>query len=257
MKLFVGILTNRDAERLERCIESLGPKQEYFEAFVVCNTLDEDYIPIARAVAEKHNVEFFITSSNGLPGRGKNSVIDLFAMGPHTHLVPIDGDDNLAPGALEHIKGLLEENPEIDVLGQRHNPMVYDGNVNTWENIIEDGLFFEYGAIEPSKRNIVAMGALREAINSVIPFNRFLILSKFAAMNFSYLEDIKACDDIIAACDLYNSDVKYFLTDKVLYEYEMTQGTLWNYFQDVKQVVYTTKLIQKRNIGKVRDVQIV
>ena len=73
MRILVAILTNRFPDKLERCIDSV--KKQTSDVVVVCNTLDRDFIPQSRYIAESSDVTFVVTESNGTPAKDRKSVV--------------------------------------------------------------------------------------------------------------------------------------------------------------------------------------
>jgi hypothetical protein len=70
------------------------PKED---TVIVINTLDKEYEQKAKQYCQEEGIEHYITESNGRPGKGKNSVFDLFLKSDNDYCVLIDGDDLLTP----------------------------------------------------------------------------------------------------------------------------------------------------------------
>jgi len=244
----IGALTSRDAEKLRRCCLSVN--HEDCKRVILCNTLDKDYIPEAKAVADELGWEFVVSESNGWPGKGKNSMLDYFYGSEAHYLVPLDADDFLNEGALDRIKVLIN-NYDIDVLGQSTNPMTANGEETTFEDFIAGKVKSYYDNLQLSKRQFVSMWGLIKELQQTLPFNRFIILSKKAVSKFRFQEDMM--EDIIAGAELYNlhqkEEINYFLTDEFLYNYEMYYGgALDRFLQDAKSVRAITEHLQKNKV---------
>jgi len=119
MKILLTLLTSNDLPRLKRLIGSvlnLTPVKEIeLKAIIVLNTLNEDY---AQEVFNA-NLPFLVvrTESNGKPGKGKNSCLDLFLNTDFDFISQIDGDDFLYPTYLKSLANHINHFPCIDVLG--------------------------------------------------------------------------------------------------------------------------------------------
>jgi hypothetical protein len=92
---------------------------------IVVNSLNPNYFN--RVVKEFPNVWCLQTKSNGLPGKGHNSVLNIFkhyrntlTREPFDYLIPLDGDDFLYPVAvlriIQHIESSIQRNCQVNVL---------------------------------------------------------------------------------------------------------------------------------------------
>lgn len=125
MKLLVCALTSHDATRLNRLIESVKLCGYDTAGLVVCNTLDREYPQLAQHVARMHGWDFVETESNGMPGKGKNSALSVYAehYSDFDHLLLMDGDDFLYPCALSYIARLVKTH-RCDLLGLQTNDIL-------------------------------------------------------------------------------------------------------------------------------------
>jgi len=109
---------------------------------IVINSLDLDFISEAEQFCKQRNLEYTITESKGTPGRGKNSVLDIFTQSDNDYAVLIDGDDWLTPHGVYYYKKCAElENPP-DVLCLTHQLCLQAG-----EEV--DNLLFSFFTDEP------------------------------------------------------------------------------------------------------------
>ena len=81
MKVLVTILTSYNIDLLERCVNSI--LNQYivplkYDIKIVVNTLNEEYVPIVMNKYKNTDIEIIKTESNGYPGKGHNSVFNLF-----------------------------------------------------------------------------------------------------------------------------------------------------------------------------------
>jgi len=235
VKILAGILTSRETDDIVRAIKSAQHRD--VSIVVIVNTNDNElYESVKTKVAELKVVDVVKTQSNGNPGKGKNSVISYFKKTDYTHLIPIDGDDYLAKDGIKYLVKYIKI-LEPDVVGQGNNKMSIGDLNTTWEDFgqnIVDPKYNWSDLEEVSKKTILSLVKIRNLSDTILPFNRFLILSKTAITKFKYCEDIKIADDITAYLQLYAQTVKgikYYITKtRELYVYDLTdQGVLHQY----------------------------
>lgn len=235
VKILAGILTSRETDDIVRAIKSV--KHPEVSVVVVVNTNDDElYESVKTKVEGLGVIDIVKTPSNGNPGKGKNSVISYFKKTDYTHLIPIDGDDYLAKEGISYLTRYIKI-LEPDVVGQGNNKM-FIGDLNTtWEdfgqNIVDPK--YNWSDLEDvSKKTILSLVKIRNLSDNILPFNRFLALSKTAISKFKYYEDIKIADDITAYLELYaqtKKGLKYYIAKtREIYVYDLTdQGVLHQY----------------------------
>jgi cellulose synthase/poly-beta-1,6-N-acetylglucosamine synthase-like glycosyltransferase len=241
MNMLVALLTSRDVEKLKRCIESVLPQTS--DVVVVCNTLDFSFVEQARSVAEEYNVEFLVTESNGTPAKGKNSVLEYFNTTDYTHLMQIDGDDYIMPDAIEKINSIVEQNPEVDVIGITHNYMLFQGKEYTLRDFFRSQEIYEFaGAVE--KGHQINLFSLGKFMASTLNFNRMVLYSKKATNSFKFDLEFYGSEDVVAYFELYyNPNINYVLTDEHIYIYDMESG---GNFQDFLKNNNTIRRVLKK-----------
>ena len=159
MNLLVAVLTSRDVEKLKRCIESVLPQTS--DVVVVCNTLDFSFVEQARSVAEEYNVEFLVTESNGTPAKGKNSVLEIFRSRSHAYYMQVDADDYLAPDALTKLVNIVNNKPDVDVVGLIDGFVTYNGSATTSNAFLSNGNVFKFADVQGAhKLRLLELGKL-------------------------------------------------------------------------------------------------
>lgn len=119
MKLLITLLTNHDLNRLKRLVKSVQYlyHENYIEldVYIVVNTLNDEYY---KSVLDS-NFPFKVirTESNGKPGKGKNSCMEIFSNGDWDFVTVFDGDDFFYPTFLNSIANHVKHYPSLDVLG--------------------------------------------------------------------------------------------------------------------------------------------
>jgi len=244
MNILVALLTSRDVEKLKRCIESVLPQTS--DVVVVCNTLDFSFVEQARSVAEEYNVEFLVTESNGTPAKGKNSVLEIFRSRSHAYYMQVDADDYLAPDALTKLVNIVNNKPDVDVVGLIDGFVTYNGSATTSNAFLSNGNVFKFADVQGAhKLRLLELGKL---LLDNLQYNRMLLYSNKAVNTFNFDEKFIGSEDIVASYKLYyNSDINYVLTDEHLYVYDLEDSGNFHTFlsnaSEIKKVLKELKVI--------------
>ena len=244
MNLLVAVLTSRDVEKLKRCIESVLSQTS--DVVVVCNTLDFSFVEQAKVVAETYNLEFLVTESNGTPAKGKNSVLGIFRTRSYDYYMQVDADDYLAPDALIKLAKIVDENPDVDVVGLVDGFVTCDGSATTSNAFLTDGNVFEFADVQGV--NKLRLAELGKLLLNNLPYNRMLLYSNKALDTFNFDENFIGSEDIVASYKLYyNSDINYVLTNVHLYVYDLEDNGNFHPFlsnpTEVKKTIRELKVI--------------
>lgn len=194
INLLVGVLTDRYPEKLERCLISIDTQNQEVGKVVICNTLDTDYIPLAKEIAERHGWTFIVTESNGTCSKGKNSVLDYFATTNYDYLTLIDGDDYFEPSSLSILDSVVTKY-DPDVVGLIGSSAVVGDkriSLSEWE-ISDDWRTRTRERIESTK-NARKLILLYERAKKLLEFNRFVIISRRCLEYFRFSENIRISD---------------------------------------------------------------
>lgn len=224
--LLVCVLTDRYPDKLERCIQSVDVQKSDAGKIVICNTLNLDYIPVAKSIAEKYGWPFLVTESHGTCAKGKNTVLDYFATTEYEYLTIIDGDDYFEPNGISILERTVAKyNP--DVLGLRGSSAIVGDKrilLREWENS-EDWIRRTREKISDPKgvRKLIALYAKAKRI---IEWNRFVIISK-RCLPFFRFNERTIIDDLHLCIQLKHHVNKGHLTYMVLesdnvYTYDAT-----------------------------------
>ena len=122
INLLVTILTSSNVFLAKRAYDSIDFQQDpplgmKVTIYIVVNSLNKKYIfDIVEEFKYIDNVHIIETESNGTPGKGHNSCIDLFRSKPEfSHLTILDGDDALYPCAFNIYYNYITET-NLDIL---------------------------------------------------------------------------------------------------------------------------------------------
>ena len=230
-KFLVGVLTTRDAEKARRCVDSV--KCDDVDIVVIVNSPDPEYLKKVEESCAGYTV--IETECNGTPGKGKNSVLDYFIQHRYQYLLPIDGDDYYTKGSVKQIvryTTMLDPKDSPDVIGQLINPMSWDGEETNFEDFFA-AITSSTFANRSARPNLRMLRQLKSTMDSILPFNRFLLLSSHAAKSFRYNETLKAADDVMASFELYSQtpELKYYLLKELqFYFYDLEAGGVLHQF---------------------------
>ena len=130
-KFLITLLTSSNEKLLKLSYESVINQKNHnldYNVIIVVNSLDGDYYKDVCEEFSHDDVEIVETESNGKPGKGHNSLFEIFRNHKqYDYLIPVDGDDFLYPFALHQISKMLMEH-ESDILVLQGNDLI------TWYN---------------------------------------------------------------------------------------------------------------------------
>ena len=118
--IVIFILTNNN-EKLLKIVYNTVLKQKnhnfIYNIIIVVNSLKKNYYKDVLKEFENIDVEIIKTKSNGRPGMGHNSCINLFKIRKeYNYMIMIDGDDFLYPYALNQLNKCFEKKKHLDIL---------------------------------------------------------------------------------------------------------------------------------------------
>ena len=88
-----------------------------YNIIIIVNSINPTYFNSVKKEFDDIDVEIIETLSNGKPGMGHNSVINLFKNRlQYDYMLLLDGDDFLYPSALEQLTKCFDIEPHIDML---------------------------------------------------------------------------------------------------------------------------------------------
>ena len=223
MNILITILTSYNEFILYECYSSLinqiNIKNKY-DIIIVVNSLNKNYINNVKERFKNIDVKIIETISNGRPGMGHNSCIELFKNNKeYDYLIPIDGDDFIYPYGLSILEKSMVNNPDIIVGGN-------EDVISNFKEIYKDtsiDLNHKYFLnIEP---NILIK---KEFIlgKKGTPFRLILLKRSIFNLNIDkyYCEECKVFDDYLLYLYILDLNYKtnlniYFISLKNIYIY--------------------------------------
>ena len=270
VKYLVGILCSSNIPLLRESVNSVINQQNFddYHIFIIVNTLDEVfYQDVIREFGyNKHDKlkKIIRTESNGFPGKGHNSVLDIFYKNyKYDYLIKLDGDDFLFPTAIERINNVqvTENSDVISLLGNcsvintgfnyskeyKRDP---DTNIRVMDYKIQMG--FEIKEVG----NIMQIDESINTLDGGTPM-RLLCLNRKILDKYKklYNEDMFKCVDIeycvIFYRELYEPNYKItHLTDPYVYLYNGINENSTSTKHDVECAYYNDERIRNGLLQK-------
>ena len=136
VKYLVGILCSSNVRLLKESFLSVINQNGFddYEIMIIVNTLNEEFYQDVMYEFGKNNYKklrkIIRTESNGSPGKGHNSVLNIFYKDyRYDNLIMLDGDDFLFPNAIQRINNIrTAENS--DVISLYGNTKIVTNNAN-------------------------------------------------------------------------------------------------------------------------------
>ena len=254
MKVLSIILTSSKYKLLLRCIDSVinqYPVNFEYDVVINVNTKNEEYF---KKVSEEipnlyknYNLIIIRTESNGYPGKGHNSCLNIFKTNKqYDYLLMIDGDDMYYPCAFQRFEKFLNKYPNMDLLHMMLNDRVHFSNEECY-NYKNLALNYKLiSAFEDCKNwwhthtmNSPFIGLLG---NNKTPSRIILCSRKIfeTTIPIEYSEDMKLYDDYIAFLSFYEAQLRnelntYSCADTYIYLYNSLNDESASYkFKDKK-----------------------
>lgn len=186
MTFLLGILSSSNEFLLHTvyntAVEQIRHSLDY-EIVIIVNSLNPEYFNDVKNEFNSIDVEIIQTESNGKPGKGHNSVINLFKKRKqYTHLLLLDGDDFLYPTALFQIEQCFKKKSNLDMLvikstdKLKHfddtNSDIFDINLDN-NFLISSKLYIEHKLYPWNKEHIHLSNFYNDSLCT--PFRLFLL----------------------------------------------------------------------------------
>ena len=230
MRILTTILTSRDIDKFQRCLNSVISQTE---CLVICNTLDNDYAKKVETTCSTQPVRYIRTESTGWPSGGKQTVLDHFNKTDYDYLFLIEGDDFIYPNTLEILNAMVEKHHPMDILALT-NQEVLMGELMTMKEWRSSKLFDDRMKPELEKLPMDTVRSFLENTQTAIDItgdgiNRIVLYSKKGAQ-IKYDTNVKSGDDFVFGCEARllheKGDITMYLTNcPELYVYDQNDRT--------------------------------
>ena len=270
VKYLVGILCSSNIPLLRESLNSVINQQNFddYHIFIIVNTLNEVfYQDVIREFGyNKHDKlkKIIRTESNGFPGKGHNSVLDIFYKNyKYDYLIKLDGDDFLFPTAIERINN-VQVTENSDVISLIGNCSVINTGFNyskerkldpkTNTRFMDYKLQMEFNIKEIGNITLIDVrpNDLNRTPIRLLCLNR-KILDKYKKL---YNEEMFKCEDIeycvIFYKELYETNYKItHLTDAYVYLYNgINENSVTTKHENVEFAHYNDERIRNGLLQK-------
>ena len=193
MKFLITILTSSNIVSLHLCYESIINQKNHnldYSIVIIVNSLNKNYYNEVLTDFNNKNVNIIQTESNGKPGKGHNSIFQVFYENDiYDYLISIDGDDFFYPYALHQLSKCFTINPDLDCVCLYTNDKIVTSNYsNTNDLYILNNFYFQSSYLTPKKinyNNFVNPFKV-DLTNGICTLLRFCMCSrKFALLNIN------------------------------------------------------------------------
>lgn len=234
------------SSNLDYCRRAVASFPDHADIIIVCNSQDPFYVNEIMFSDLAENYQIVRTTSNGMPGLGKQSVINHFLSTDYTHLIQIDADDFLYSDGYDIIVDTVKQH-SLDVLGLLNEDIYFDHKSFTdWKRL---DFIKVADRVDVSAEKAAVVKNLFNDVTDLIGqegcfFNRMVCVSRLAAEHINYNIDMVGLEDLRASCDLkllhLENKLKYGLVETpniYLYFKEIAEGNSFKIMQgDVEQV---------------------
>lgn len=224
IKILIIILASNKIELLKESYKSacnqknLDEEKYCYDIILNINTLDDEFYK--SVLIEFPNVNIIKTESNGKPGKGHNSSINIFRNDKnYDYLITFDGDDFLYPYALHRFTLYLQYKPDFlllpcnDILSKK----IYDNKSLSID--LNNKAFLSFSNYSHNmKENLynVKLNPFKYPLESINTPGRLLFQSrKTLEYNISFDENLQVYDDLhaflqIMELNTLNNDLNIF-----------------------------------------------
>tara|TARA_Y100000768_G_scaffold344202_1_gene290304 strand:- start:3445 stop:5517 length:2073 start_codon:yes stop_codon:yes gene_type:complete len=263
----ICILTSSDINILELTIRSaIYQTYKLYDIYVIVNTLNKSYykkvLYLCNTTFSGKIKQIIETESNGYPGMGHNSLLNVFSKTDYDYMVVCDGDDFLYPVALSRINTLLQKKT-YDVINLLGNPSTLSISDNQYTQLVETGVKkYKW------EQSITISKAVVQSISSdynttlATPCRLFVVSQNYVKDNVDMFDTrMKVYDDYKPFLQTYDDYIHdkhsiCFLSDSYMYIYNKTSLTSVcknnDYTNDA--LIYKTYDVSELDVSKINVV---
>ena len=261
MKLLVLILTSSKLPLLERCYNSVVNQVDTnFEVSIkiVVNTLNDEYYQQVKRKYGK-SVSIVRTKSNGRPGMGHNSCLNIFKHEKeYDFMAMIDGDDLFYPVAFLEYQKYIEKCPELDLLHLMLNDKIHYLNPEGYNQKSLKFNFILMSGFEDVK-NWWGITPLKDPLKFPIcdckTPSRILLASRNIfnlTIPIEYSTNMELYDDMTAFISIYDAELRgelksYSISNPNIYLYNSLNDSSMSYIfqkesKQTEDAIFRTEL---------------
>lgn len=230
MNLLVTILTSNNLELLKTTYYSVKNQKNTnikFDIFIIVNTLNPDYF--LKVKNEFPNTVIIQTESNGRPGKGHNSLFEIFKKhDKYDYMWPLDGDDILYPYCFKRLEIYLNYKPDILLL-PFSDKLTIQFPENSLHYCLSNKCYLQFNNYVKNMRNQWnndKKSPFDNNINLTNTAGRLILCSRKALnINLQYSEELKWFDDMLLFLQIFEQFTIsreyniYIIDDRDMYIY--------------------------------------
>lgn len=199
MKILNVVLVSSNLNHCKRAVSTL-PNED---TIIVANSLDNIFLLNLLMDDDLAGYKVTLTDSNGKPGKGKQSVLDMFLETDYDYLITIDGDDFFHQGGYEKLKDFVVSS-KSDILGLLNEDIfVNEKHLIDWRQLSIPSIV-SYIKDEEQKKHCC------EYLEKIFPlieqqsciYNRIVGYSRKGAKLANFDTEIMGSEDVKLACEL-------------------------------------------------------
>ena len=176
-KYLITLLTSSNSKLLKLSYQTIIKQINHnfnYTIVIVVNSLDTYYFQEVCNEFKNNEVEIIETESNGKPGKGHNSLFEIFRKKKqYDYLIPIDGDDFLYPYAFHQLSKIIQsKKPDILVLQGNDILSWYNDSTNSTDIYLNNCFYLIKQDEYPDNKWIFNKNSIN--INPFVKNNKFI-----------------------------------------------------------------------------------
>tara|TARA_Y100000591_G_scaffold158725_1_gene136495 strand:+ start:2211 stop:3443 length:1233 start_codon:yes stop_codon:yes gene_type:complete len=222
-KYLITLLTSSNSKLLKLSYNTIKKQINHnfnYTIVIVVNTLNTGYFEEVLNEFKDIEVEIIETESNGKPGKGHNSLFEIFKKKKqYDYLIPIDGDDFLYPYAFHQLSKIIDsKNPDILVLQGNDILSWYNDSTNSTDIYLNNCFYLIKQDEYPDNKwkfnkNSVNINPFIKNNKFITPIRLILCNRKILNLNIThfYCEKCNVLDDYLFYLHFINIYIKNLL----------------------------------------------
>ena len=222
-KYLITLLTSSNSKLLKLSYNTIKKQINHnfnYTVVIVVNTLNTEYFEEVLNEFKDIEVEIIETESNGKPGKGHNSLFEIFKKKKqYDYLIPIDGDDFLYPYAFHQLSKIIDsKNPDILVLQGNDILSWYNDSTNSTDIYLNNCFYLIKQDEYPDNKwkfnkNSVNINPFIKNNKFITPIRLILCNRKILNLNIThfYCEKCNVLDDYLFYLHFINIYIKNLL----------------------------------------------
>jgi hypothetical protein len=227
-KYLITLLTSSNSKLLKLSYNTIKKQINHnfnYTIVIVVNTLNTEYFEEVLNEFKDIEVEIIETESNGKPGKGHNSLFEIFKKKKqYDYLIPIDGDDFLYPYAFHQLSKIIDsKNPDILVLQGNDILSWYNDSTNSTDIYLNNCFYLIKQDEYPDNKwkfnkNSVNINPFIKNNKFITPIRLILCNRKILNLNIThfYCEKCNVLDDYLFYLHFINIYIKNLLNTFII-----------------------------------------